>query len=61
MMMSKYIPEIRTRGNDQNDRTCSHFLAALIFAQRALCAAAILLRPAAEMVLFFRLDFLPRR
>jgi hypothetical protein len=48
-------------GNDQNGRTCSHFLAALTFAQRALCAAAILLRPAAEMVLFFRLDFLPRR
>ena len=40
---------------------CAHFLAALTLAQRALCAAAILLRPAAEMVLFFRLDFLPRR
>src|ERR1700676_57145 len=48
-------------GNDQNGRNGAHFLAALIFAQRALCAAAILLRPAAEMVLFFRLDFLPRR
>jgi len=32
-------------------------LAALAFAQRAPCAAAILVRPAAEMVLFFRLDF----
>ncbi len=35
------------------DRTITHFLAALTFAQRALCAAAILLRPAAEIVLSF--------
>ena len=39
----------------------AYFFAALTFAQRALCAAAILLRPAAEIVLFFRLDFFPPR
>ena len=44
-------------GSNQNGGTRAHFLAALAFAQRAPCAAAILVRPAAEMVLFFRLDF----
>jgi hypothetical protein len=31
-----------------------YFLPALIFAHRALCAAAILLRPAGEIVRFLR-------
>jgi hypothetical protein len=31
---------------------CTYFLAALTFAHRALCAAAILRRPAAEIVRF---------
>jgi len=34
-------------------RRRSYFFAALIFAQRFRCAAAIRFRPAAEMVLFF--------
>jgi hypothetical protein len=44
--------------------TYPRFLADLTFAQRALCAAAILLRPAAEIVRFLRVetdfDLLPR-
>ena len=39
----------------------SYFLAALTFAQRALCAAAIRLRPAADMVRFFPADLATRR
>jgi hypothetical protein len=48
-------------GNDQNGGTRAHLLPALTLAQRALCAAAILLRPAAEIVVFFRVDFPARR
>jgi hypothetical protein len=50
--------------NDHNDRTCAHFLEALSFAQRALWAAAIRLRPATEIALLLRvatdLDLCPR-
>ncbi len=59
------IRETRTRDvyrkAVRSKQNCTHFLAALIFAQRALCAAAILLRPEAEMVLLFRPDFPARR
>jgi hypothetical protein len=63
----QYIHETRTRDvyreavAIKTAETRTYFLPALTFAQRALCAAAILLRPAAEMVLFFRLDFPPRK
>jgi hypothetical protein len=46
-------------GHSYEVGTFLYFFDALIFAQRALCAAAILLRPAADMALFFRLDFPP--
>jgi hypothetical protein len=39
----------------------AHFLAALTLAQRALRAAAILLRPAADMVRFFPIALFSRR
>jgi hypothetical protein len=56
-------PEVKTiplvaGGNDQNGTVNgAHFLPALTLAQRALCAAAILFLPAAEMVLFLQPDF----
>jgi len=63
----QYIQETRTRDVYREAVAAMHFVGKLYlfldrtFAQRALCAAAILLRPAAEMVLFFRPDFPPRR
>jgi len=47
-------------GSSLQPESRPHFLAALTFAQRALCAAAILLRPAAEIFRFLRAATGPR-